>query len=297
MHAWIFSRQQSVSGMCSKHVSESVYTARFPLLFSAKMTEQLKQQYCIRFCQKLGDSQVEIIWKIQHIFGDDAMGITQIKEWYNQFKNGHTSVESDACSGRFSTKQIDKLIDQLWTLVMQDHRVITRELAEVVGISTGSVHSILTNDLAMRRVSAKFVLNMLMMKQKQLCLEVSQDMLDYTNSDPEFQNIVTTGDESWVYRYDPETKVQSSQWKHSTSLRPKKARQVRSNAKVTLTFSLTPVGWCITSMHHKAKILTNNTTWKSSVTFVILCGARDWTCGQQEHGIFIMTTHQLIPQN
>jgi len=117
---------------------------------------------------------------------------------------------------------------------MQDHRVTVGEVAEEVGISTGLVHSILTDDLAMRRVSAKFMLKLLMMEQKQLCLEVSQDMLDYTNSDPKFLNIVTTGDESWVYGYNPDTKAQSSQWKHSTSPRPKKARQVRSNIKVML---------------------------------------------------------------
>jgi hypothetical protein len=46
----------------------------------------------------------------------------------------------------------DELIGQVRTFVMQDHRVTVRELAEEVGISTGSVHSILTDDLAMRRV-------------------------------------------------------------------------------------------------------------------------------------------------
>ena len=46
---------------------------------------------------------------------------------------------------------------------------------------------------------------------------------------------VITGDESWVYGYDPETKAQSSQWKSPESPRPKKARQSRSNVKVILT--------------------------------------------------------------
>ena len=32
------------------------------------------------------------------------------------------------------------------------------------------------------------------------------DMLDSTNSDPNFMNTIITGDESWVYGYDPETK-------------------------------------------------------------------------------------------
>ena len=58
----------------------------------------------------------------------------------------------DARSGRHSTKRNDELIDQVRTLVMQDRRVTVRELAEEVRISTGSVHSILTDDLSMRRV-------------------------------------------------------------------------------------------------------------------------------------------------
>jgi len=81
-------------------------------------------------------------------------------------------------------------------LVVQDRRVTIRELVEEVGISTVSVHSILTGDLAMRRVSAKFVPKLLTMERKQLHLEVLQDMLDYANSDPEFLNIAITGDES-----------------------------------------------------------------------------------------------------
>jgi hypothetical protein len=82
-------------------------------------------------------------------FGDNGMGITQIQEWYNQFKDGRTSVECDAHFGRPSTSQNDELIDQVRTLVMQDRRVTIRELAEEVGISTVSVHSILTDNLAL----------------------------------------------------------------------------------------------------------------------------------------------------
>ena len=38
-------------------------------------------------------------------------------------------------------------------------------------------------------------------------------------------------DESWIYCYNPETKRQSSQWKHAGSPRPKKARQSKSTHK------------------------------------------------------------------
>ena len=45
---------------------------------------------------------------------------------------------------------------------------------------------------------------------------------------------VITGDETWVYGYDPETKKQSSQWKRPDKPRPKKARQSRSHVKSML---------------------------------------------------------------
>ncbi|XP_013776410.1 putative uncharacterized protein FLJ37770 [Limulus polyphemus] len=108
------------------------------------MTERLEQRYCIKFCQKLGDSQVETIRKIQTAFGNDAMGITQIKEWYNRFKDGHTTVESEPRSGRPSTCRNDQVIAKVNAMVMRDHRVTIREIAEEVGISTFSAHSIMT---------------------------------------------------------------------------------------------------------------------------------------------------------
>ena len=43
-----------------------------------------------------------------------------------------------------------------------------------------------------------------------------------------------TCDESWIYFYDPETKRQSSQWKHAGSPRPKKARQSKSSHKLLM---------------------------------------------------------------
>jgi hypothetical protein len=51
------------------------------------MTERVEQWYCIKFCQKLGDSKVETIWKIQQAFSDDAMGAMRLKEWFNHFKD------------------------------------------------------------------------------------------------------------------------------------------------------------------------------------------------------------------
>jgi len=45
---------------------------------------------------------------------------------------------------------------------------------------------------------------------------------------------VITGDETWVYQYNPETKWQSAQWKTGNSPRPKKFHQSKSRVKTML---------------------------------------------------------------
>jgi hypothetical protein len=84
------------------------------------MTEHVEQCYCIKFCQKLGDTQSETIHKIQQAFGNDAVWVTQINEWYNWFKNGRTSVESDQRTGRPSTSRNPDVINKVRSLIMED---------------------------------------------------------------------------------------------------------------------------------------------------------------------------------
>jgi hypothetical protein len=97
---------ESVS--CRQSVDEcvSVVNAR-RIVNCCKTMERLEQRYCIKFYQKLGDTQVETIRKIQQAFGDDAMSITRKKEWYNCFNDGSTSVDSEPCHGRPSTSRND----------------------------------------------------------------------------------------------------------------------------------------------------------------------------------------------
>ena len=66
-------------------------------------------------------------------------------------------------------------------------------------------------------------------------MEVAQESLNKVNDDAELLKRIITGDETWVYGYDVETKSQSSQWRHFGSPGPKKVRQVRSNVKVMLS--------------------------------------------------------------
>jgi hypothetical protein len=83
--AYSVSRRQSVDDCV--HVVSARWIVNY-----CKMTERIEQRYCIKFCQKLGDTQVETIQKIQQAFRDDAISITRIKEWYNRFKDVYTTL-------------------------------------------------------------------------------------------------------------------------------------------------------------------------------------------------------------
>ena len=109
-----------------------------------------------------------------------------------------------------------------------------REIADDCGISVGPNDAILTDDLHMKRVCMKVVLRLLTDDQCEQHQTIASDLLKHSREDVQFLKNIVTGDESWVYRYDLETKQQSPQWKGPSSPRPKKGSQVRSKTKVML---------------------------------------------------------------
>lgn len=122
-------------------------------------------------------------------------------------------MESDERSGRPSTARNAENVERVRAAINENRRLTIRELEEDLGIQKSSICTILHEDLKMNRVSAKFVPRLLTEDQKNCRLEITQDNLHLIKSDPGLLKRVITGDESWVYGYDPETKAQSSQWK------------------------------------------------------------------------------------
>jgi hypothetical protein len=57
-----------------------------------------------------------------------------------------------------------------------------------------------------------------------------------------FSNKSITGDETWCFAYDPETKQQSSEWVGETTARPKDLKFQRSRIKKTLINIFDPQG-------------------------------------------------------
>jgi len=106
---------------------------------------------------------------------------------------------------------------------LEDRRISAKSIAEQLIISREGVGSIIHDDLDMRKLSAKWVPK---------CLKADQNfngasrLSNFWNSFGAIQMIscrarLVTMDETWLYHYDPETKQQSMEWRHSGSPRPK----------------------------------------------------------------------------
>ena len=80
----------------------------------------------------------------------------------------------------------------------------------------------------MRKVSAKMVQKELTEEQKQRRVTICRDLLERQDA---ILGRVVTGDETWVYQYDPETKRQSAQWNTASSPRPKTFRRSNRESK------------------------------------------------------------------
>jgi hypothetical protein len=110
----------------------------------------------VKFCVKLGKSVTETLNMLQQAYGDEAMSRMQCFEWYRRFRGGRTSLE-DERSGRPFTSITLENVERIRELVHTDRQRTINDIADIVGVSYGSVQTILMSELNMRRVAAKFV--------------------------------------------------------------------------------------------------------------------------------------------
>lgn len=170
---------------------------------------------------------------LRKAYGGSALPKTTVQRWFKRFQDGQAEPLSQDRSGRPSTSTSDDNKTKVDSLVRENRRITIREIAEHVGISIGSVSSIMES-LGYQKVCARWVPHLLTDEQRQnrvsACLQW-RSRLRREGPDNFLRRIVTC-DETWVHHYDPETKQESSVWKHKGSPRVQKARVVKSAGKV-----------------------------------------------------------------
>ena len=204
----------------------------------------LEELYAIKLHFKLGKNATETYGMLQTAFEASCMNRASVFEWNKIFKEGRESVRDDERCGRSKEVRTPELIGQIKNFMDKDRCVSIDIISAQFDISVGSVYTIIHEELKMRKICAKFVPGVLREDQKERRCHDSREMVELINSDPTVLEALVTCDESWIYCYDPETKRQSSQWKHSGSPRPKKARQSKSTHKLLMIlFFLTALEW------------------------------------------------------
>ena len=109
------------------------------------------------------------------------------------------------------------------------------EIAQALGISHGSISTILHDRLGMRKLTALWVSKSLSNEQMATRASVCSALLKCFRSKHDFLLRLVTVDETWIHYYEPENKAQSHQWVGAGSPRPKKFKTQPSAGKVMAT--------------------------------------------------------------
>ena len=124
-------------------------------------------------------------------------------------------------------------------------------------------------------------------------VQVSQDILEQLETEPNLLKRVITGDESWIFKYDPLNKRQSLEWKSALLPRPKKTRVFKSKTKVMLIAFFDVHGMVLAEFLPQGQTI-NHDVYKN-VLGRLMRSVREkrrelWETG---HGCFIMTMLQF----
>jgi len=106
----------------------------------------------------------------------------------------------------------EEMCQKLEGMILADRRMKVSRLVEETGISAGAVWTIIHEKLYMSKISARWVPRMLSPFQKDTGCQCCQENLKLLTVDPEhFFQCLVTGDKTWVYHRDPESKMESIQ--------------------------------------------------------------------------------------
>ena len=136
--------------------------------------DEVDKRSVIKYFLLKGFSPTEVHNEMSRTLGKDAPTIRTVYRWANHFRFGRVTVKNEKPSGRPKTVTDEKAVEDVRSMVMKDRRLTVKFIGETLGISPSRVWSIITNDLCMKKVAARWVPKLLTEEQKKervrLCL-------------------------------------------------------------------------------------------------------------------------------
>ncbi|KAL4092283.1 hypothetical protein QTP88_026808 [Uroleucon formosanum] len=109
-----------------------------------------KQKVIINFLVKLGKTSLQIHEMLS------ALKKTALFKWIKRFQDGHEDCKDNGRPGLLLTTCDDQSIEHMQSLVLFHQRMTVRMLADMLSIKKLSVHTILTENLRLRKLSQSF---------------------------------------------------------------------------------------------------------------------------------------------
>lgn len=213
---------------------------------------------------KCGLTEVLSLERLKSALGESAPSRATIFRWFNEFKRGKTNLEDDDRSGR---PQTAVTAENVWTtemLVRDDPRITYRDIENILGISSVSVHTILHEHLGTRKLCCRWIPRLLSETEKEARVDWCREMrLRFENGRSRRVSEIVTGDETWIYQYDPESKKRSSVWVFPDGQLPTKLQRPRNIGKKMVASFFSRSGHLATSMLENCRSV--NSEWYTTV--------------------------------
>ena len=123
-----------------------------------------------------GKPPKEIHAILTETLGEHAPSYANVKNWVAQCKRGDFSTCDVPRPGRTKTVATPEIIDQIHELIVEDHWILAKSIAEQLGISREWVGSIIHEDFDMWKLSAKWVLKCLNADEKRQRCQSSEQL-------------------------------------------------------------------------------------------------------------------------
>ncbi|XP_053389318.1 protein GVQW3-like [Mercenaria mercenaria] len=152
-------------------------------------------------------SDTEIKADLDKVYGDSALPYRSIARWVSLFKEGRTSTKDEARPGCPLTAVSHKDIDDVKVIIEKDARCTVEQIKEMSGLNSSAVFLILKETLNLRIVCAGWITHLLTPEQKRERAEKASGLLvKYNNKESRRIKEIVTGDETWLYVFEPDNK-------------------------------------------------------------------------------------------